>query len=166
MKKSDLKIFRKYVIHGIIHTDMAEHFSMVSRISAQVDKQDFNPEENLDSGDFIDFFGLIIHTCDLYAPSKQFDISKKWAGKINEEFLSQWHEEGSLNIPQTSFFKDLDKLSVMAGSESFFVFKIVKPLWELTNKCLEGDLKEQVEQCEENLQKWKKICKEEKEKND
>ena len=158
MDSEEFKIFRKYVIHGIIHTDMALHFSMVKSITSQWEKNDFNPDEELNSNDFVDFFGLIMHTSDLYAPSKEFEISKNWADMVNQEFTNQYKKEQDLGIPQTSFFKDLDNRIVMAKSETFFVGKIVLPLWEITNQIMAGALNQEVEQCKKNLQNWKDVA--------
>ena len=32
MTPNDFILFRKYVIHGILHTDMAEHMKMVNQL--------------------------------------------------------------------------------------------------------------------------------------
>jgi 3'5'-cyclic nucleotide phosphodiesterase len=121
---------------------MAEHTNMVNSISFKLDKDDdFTPDEEEHPGDFLDLFGLLLHTADLYTPAKEYRISRIWADRINMEFMDQLKCEEKLDLPVTSFYRGLDNLVTRAKSESFFVGCIVTPLWRLLDRALQGDLK-------------------------
>lgn len=158
MSRGDFILFRKYVIHGIIKTDMAEHTSMVKTISFKVEKEDsFNPDEEENPSNFLDLFSLVMHTADLYTPSKKYKISSKWADRINKEMLNQLEHERKLDLPVTTFYVGLDQIDIRAKSEGFFIEKIVYPLWSLLDTIFEGGLEEQLKQMKENRNNWKKI---------
>lgn len=87
---------------------MSEHINMVDKISIKVDKdKDFLPDEEEEPEHFLDLFGLLIHTADLYAPTRSFKIHNIWAKRINDEFLEQLDDEIRCGLPQTEFFKEL-----------------------------------------------------------
>lgn len=102
-------------------------------------------------------FGLLVHTADLYSPTMPRDISLKWVDMINAEFSAQLREEKSLGIKQSTFFENLDVPLVRARGESFFVEAFILPLWNLSNKVLEGALNTEVERAEDNLKYWKSV---------
>lgn len=54
---------------------------------------------------------------------------------------------------------DLEKPAIMAKQEMQFIKVIQKPLWEKVNIFLEDTMKEAYNQCEENIQEWEKIFK-------
>lgn len=73
---------------------MAEHTNMVNSISFKLDKDDdFIPDEEECPEDFLDFFGLLLHTADLYTPTKEYGISRLWTQRINKEFMEQYKSE-------------------------------------------------------------------------
>ena len=45
MSKSDFMLFRKYVVHGILNTDMMKHKEMMNDIQPKVDSKKFTPQE-------------------------------------------------------------------------------------------------------------------------
>lgn len=94
MTRNDFILFRKYVIHGILHTDMAEHSSLINQISfKQTKEEDFIPDEEEYPEEFLDLFALMIHTADLYVPSKSPNISRVWTDRVNSEFIAQYKHE-------------------------------------------------------------------------
>ena len=158
MERRDFILFRKYVITGILNTDMAEHFSMVNSISFKVDKEkEFTPDEEKSPEHFLDFFSLIIHTNDLFTPAKKPNISMVWANRINREFMDQLNHEKKIDLPPTPFLVGLDNLEIRAKSEGFFYDKIVEPLWGLMDRVLEGGLHEQMKQVKDNREVWRKV---------
>jgi hypothetical protein len=159
MSRNDFILFRKYTIHGILNTDMAEHTSMINTISFKLDKDDdFNPDEEERPSDFLDFFGLLLHTADLYTPAKEYSISRIWADRINQEFIEQLKCEEKFELPVTPFYKGLEDIVTRAKSESFFINCIVSPLWGLLDRILANDLRQQLSQIQLNGEKWKKLA--------
>lgn len=45
MARSDFSLFRKYVAHGIMSTDMMKHKSLMTDIGMRVQEDDFVPDE-------------------------------------------------------------------------------------------------------------------------
>ena len=159
MKRNDFILFRKYVVHGILKTDMSEHMNMTKTIKFKVEKEkDFIPDEEDYPENFLDFFGLLIHTCDIYAPVKCLEIGKVWADRINQEMMDQYEHETKLEIPLTPYFKGLDNIQTRAKGEGFFIEKIVTPLWGLLNTILEDQLSEMMDQLSDTRELWRKVA--------
>jgi hypothetical protein len=110
-------------------------------------------------------FGLLVHTADLYSPSKPREESLKWVDLINSEFQSQLVEEKQKGYKVSTFFENLDVPLVKARGETFFIATFILPLWNLTNKILEDSLQDEVNNVKENLEYWKSVVAEESAKN-
>ena len=111
--------------------------------------------------DFDLLTGLVVHTADLYVPTKPQAIAKQWSSMINQEFINQNQLEKKLKIPETPFYKNLDVMKVVAKSENFFISKIVSPLWIEMDRFLDGVLKKQRKNLKNNEEYWKKVLQEE-----
>ena len=96
----------------------------------------------------------IIHACDLYTPTFNFELSEEWAKKINYEFSKQAREEEIMGLEVTPFMQGLENPKIMANSEIQFINVIVKPLWELMNKFSKGYFSTPLTNCENNKKKW------------
>lgn len=107
------------------------------------------------------FFGLLVHTADLYSPTKPVPVSQKWVELINEEFSSQLREEKEKNYKLSTFFADLDVPLVKARGECFFIQTFILPLWSLANTILEGGLSQEVACIGENLAHWQSVIEKE-----
>lgn len=107
--------------------------------------------------------GTILHACDLYSSTKQFEISKEWSKRINQEFANQIEDEKKMGLPLTPYMLDLDKSFVMAKQEIQFIKVIQKPIWVVINRFLDGYLDEAIRTCESNVAVWEKILSGEKE---
>ena len=80
MDPSEFPLFRQYVIHGILSTDIKKHFGDIKFFKERLDDGDFNPQEGDDSTeDFLLLFGTLIHCSDLYVPTFDVDTSFKWS---------------------------------------------------------------------------------------
>ena len=66
-------------------------------------------------------------------------------------------EEAELKIPQTPYYKDLDKLEVLAKNEIGFTKVIVLSLWTQVNALLEGEADVCVKNLNQNIIEWQKI---------
>lgn len=55
------------------------------------------------------------------------------------------------------YLKDLDKRDILARSEIGFINAIVKPLWDLLNKFVNGDLAISINNLSNNMKCWEKI---------
>lgn len=74
---------RKIIIDSILHTDMVQHFGMVSKIevfyelhTSKIDSEDCHLLFD-DPDDRLFFFGLLLHCADISNPVKPLVISEK-----------------------------------------------------------------------------------------
>ena len=158
MHFDDFELFRKFVIRGIIHTDIKLHFSDLAEFSEKLNSAKFNPQEDQeDLSDFLLLFGILTHTADLYVPTLGVDSSVKWSFLVNEEFRSQVKLEKAKDLPITKFYQGLDDIKIVAKSELFFGAKIVKPLWLELDRFFQGQLSLQIENINESLKFWERV---------
>lgn len=168
MEPSEFSLFREYVIHGILNTDMMLHKHMMTGISIKLDQDSFTPNESKlmmiseeDPQSFLQFFGLLVHTADLYSASKPREISHRWVELINQEFTNQYHEEKSKGLRVSTFFADLHVPLVKSKGETFFIKTFILPLWQMTDRILEHSLEQELKYINENLSYWETTLKEE-----
>ena len=162
MHQNDYPLFRKEVIHAILSTDIKKHFDELGEFKERIDSGDFSPYEGYDQKEMKDYLlmlGVLIHCCDLYTPTLEWEASSSWSMKLNEEFRIQSWSEIELNLPVTPFLVGLDDHVKVANSEKFFVGSIVKPLWMEVDRFLKEAVSERLKNIEENLEHWERILK-------
>lgn len=119
---------------------------------------DFRPDEEKNPGDFLDLIALMIHSADLYVPTKSPEISKAWSERVNREFIDQYRDEQDRNLAPTAFYAGLDDIVVRAKSEQFFTGSLVAPLWKILDVVLDNKLSKLITQIEENKRYWSSIA--------
>ena len=122
----DFKHLREFIIEIILATDMKYHFNHIEHVKNLIDENStFDSKEEL----FV-LSGLILHTADLSAPTKNMDVALDWSKLVVEEFSAQYKDEERLNIPLTPYFKDLHlDINFNKGEKNFITF-IIRPLYE------------------------------------
>lgn len=148
--------FRKIAVHGILSTDVKVHFSHLEKFKDKLTQNCFNPDSANNENDFLLLTGQIIHTSDLYVPTKKVEFSKRWSALVNQEFMNQNQAEKDSGLPETPFYKNLDKRDVRSKGEKFFVEKIVMPLWIEMDRYTEGSLETHLQNLKDNLAFWTK----------
>lgn len=146
--------FRKIVIEAILSTDVKRHFDIIDQFQKKRDDPAFNPVFAECSADFHLLTGMVIHTCDLYVPTRKCEDAVRWSALVNREFIEQNKEEKAKGLPETPFYKNLEQPDVMGRSEKFFVEKIVSPLWTQMDLFLEGKLRGHRDNIQECLSYW------------
>lgn len=68
---------------------------------------------------------LFTHVADLSGPVKKYNIAYGWSKRVNAEFSNQVEEEIRLNLPVTSYFKNLDDSEVYYKGEQGFMKFII-----------------------------------------
>jgi len=165
MNIDEYPLFRKFVIAGILATDIKKHFVDVKEFQERLNEGDFEPYENGEHlEDFLLLIGTLVHSADLYVPTFPVEISKELSELVNQEFITQSKQEIEENLPITPFYKGLEDMETMAKSEKFFIAGIVKPLWQELNRFCQGGLHEAMSNIELNLQNWEAVLKAEQEK--
>ncbi|CAD8145563.1 unnamed protein product [Paramecium pentaurelia] len=155
----DLQIFRQTLIENILFTDIKQHFGLIKDFEQRVKESKENQDKMFGKmdGDVKLFTGMIVHTSDFSGAAKVFELSKAWTEKVNMEFKAQFDEEGTRQITQTPFMKDLDKQEIMAKNEMGFFKVIVRPLWASLNEFYEKQLQDVIDNVENTIIKWEKI---------
>ncbi|CAD8115521.1 unnamed protein product [Paramecium sonneborni] len=142
LKNIDFRSFREKFIQNIIFTDKAEHFNLLKFFEANNEK------------DIKIITGMIIHTSDFAGGSAKWPISKEWSLRVNQEFQSQYEEEGKLGLPQQPFMKDLHNMSVLSKSEIGFYKFIVRPLYVSLSSFMDNQLQDRIENIDETIIEW------------
>ena len=155
MDKDDYFIFRKYVIKGILSTDIKYHVSDREKLQSKIDSTSFKPyATSTDISDFLLLFGVLVHCADLYTPTKNYPWSLEWARLLNIEFVNQVKKEQALGLPVTPWYAKLSDPTEMAKSEKSFISKVVRPLWCEVDRFFEGRLSKHLENLDRNYNSW------------
>lgn len=159
MHQDDYPAFRKYVIRGIMSTDIKKHFTELPEFKQRLDSGDFNPyEEEETIQDFLLMIGVLLHCCDLYTPALPWKDSVQWNMRLNKEFRAQSQEEAELSLPLTPFLVGLEDIKKVGNSEKYFLTGIVTPLWLEVDRFLQGAVTERLKNIEENMKKWEMVA--------
>ncbi len=139
---------------NILFTDITAHFPLINDFHGRW----ASPEFGKGKEDYNLLCGMIIHTSDFAGAVKPFEVSREWSLRVNREFDAQYRLEGELGIPQTPYFKDLDKTECIAKGESGFMKIIVRPLYKELNDSLNGQLDEQLSYLDDTILRWESIA--------
>jgi len=167
LENIDYKHLRKRTIEAVLATDMANHSKLVgvmtSRLYYQI-KDDNSSislsqllEENKDINKFEiqqDYINFILHAIDIGHAAKDFELEKKWAEIVTEEFHNQGDTEAKLNLP-ISFLCDR-KTSNVPLSQIGFISGIVLPTFQLAQRLL-PDICIYTELIIKSREEWEKI---------
>jgi len=119
LSKTQYHDVRKVCVEAILHTDNAQHFSMIKDVqmlyevnadiwdaSRQLFLQEDEPCLAQEAIDFLRVpesrklvINLILHTSDISNSMKPFRISRIWAWQVLEEFFVQGDAEARLGVP-------------------------------------------------------------------
>jgi cAMP-specific phosphodiesterase 4 len=83
--------------------------------------------------------GMLIHSSDFGASTKEFEVCREWSRLVNEEFMNQSKKEAELGIPQSPFMLNLDNELVMAKNELGFLKFMVQPLYKSLSESFAGE---------------------------
>lgn len=91
IKKDQYTQIRKEFISNILATDIKEHFPLVNNYETKLKSSKGFEKIPADVELTTNF---LIHTSDFAGACKPFHISRKWAELVNQEFSSQYVQEG------------------------------------------------------------------------
>ena len=95
---------------------------------------------------------LVIHSCDLSTPTRQFDCLREWTYLLFEEFFKQGDVEKDNGMP-ASFLCDRDTVQV-AKEQPGFVNFVVLPCWNVMATILPG-MEPTLIRSQENITNWR-----------
>jgi len=152
----EFKIIRRRMIETVLHTDMAMHFNVLSLMKGKVyylendsDDDDNKSSQDKNKGkdgkrqlvspdsknvfdDQQEILNFLIHSADISANTKCWDISLKWGDLVYEEFFLQGDLEREKGLP-FSMFCDRKTTNVPKAQIGFIV-GIILPNFELLIK--------------------------------
>lgn len=147
-KPADRRKFRMRVCKTILATDMGKHFFIIDKvrrcgdggadgvpqIQTRITHDDYL---NLDNKDDLQMlFNLILKCADVSNEVRPYEISKRWAGRLVEEFLEQGNLERHLSLNVTPLFEK-DKL-VLHKMQISFIENILMPMYTIATALLPG----------------------------
>jgi putative methionine-R-sulfoxide reductase with GAF domain len=157
MAKEQQNELRGTLVGVVLATDMANHNSHMKEVENHKEK---GFDEN-DTKDRQTLCNLLVHCADLSNPiAANFDVARKWALMVVEEFSEQVAEEKRQGLPVTQFMDGLDTEHKVAKLQIGFYNYVCKPLWvalagiypELQAPC--------VDSLNDNLARWGQIVEE------
>lgn len=145
---------RQVYTHAILMTDMAEHKGMTDRLVARSEAYSRSPADRLELA------GVLMHSADVSNPLlPEFDVCRKWAQLITEEFRNQYNKEIELGLPETKMWANVHTPIGFYGSQVGFIDFMILPFWKaLLDKY--QDLEQNanlLENLERNKETWKKL---------
>lgn len=69
-------------------------------------------------------------------------------------------DEGRLGLPQTPYYKDLDRREILIKNEINFTKVIIQPLWSVLNEFLDNEVELCLRNSNENVELWGKTLEE------
>lgn len=90
---------RRLMVDMVLATDMAIHFDLLKRFTAQAEQMpDLAswPEPNL-------LYQMMLHLADIANPSRPFPLARGWAERVIQEFCEQGDKEAAGGLPLSPF---------------------------------------------------------------
>jgi hypothetical protein len=146
---------RKFVLSGILATDMSRHFDLVKNIKDMPPAVDVAELDDKQRGALVDLIAKSSDICHLVRP---WAVAKAWEDLVQEEFFEQGDQEKALGMEPMGML-DREKCKV-PNSQCWFYENMGKPLYETlachfpSTQCLVHTLMEQ------NLPEWKALIEE------
>lgn len=135
----------------ILATDMMQHSSLVQMVSEKVETG-FSTSRPDDRSLLC---VVLVHSADLFNPIRQFDIAKKWAQCISDEFNAQAEKETRLGFPLQEYLVTTTETK-LAENEIYFTNKFVLPLWNVLSNIFPVFETYRV-RCTDNIGRWEQL---------
>ncbi|KAI8907939.1 hypothetical protein EDD86DRAFT_191991 [Gorgonomyces haynaldii] len=119
------KAAREMIISTVLATDMAQHFSFISKFKGKLSTESLNMQ---DDGDRQLVLKMAVKCGDLCNPTKKFNAAKRWTSLVMEEFFRQGEKELALGLPVSKFMDRHD--TNVPKCQLGFIDVLVKPLFE------------------------------------
>ncbi|XP_076368634.1 putative 3',5'-cyclic phosphodiesterase pde-1 isoform X2 [Tachypleus tridentatus] len=127
LSKEEYRDFRSLVIEMVLGTDMSSHFQQIKTMKSLLSLTEFNIDK-------AKALSLILHSCDISHPSKQWMLHYPWTKLLMEEFFQQGDKEQELGLP---FSPLCDRnTTLIAESQIGFIDFIVYPSMEVLGDLL------------------------------
>ena len=84
LSTEDYNKMRKYIVDGILFTDMSKHFPLTGELKALPSKPDYDPVVKHKP----DIMKALVHAADIGNPPRPYDVCKLWTFRILSEFFN------------------------------------------------------------------------------
>lgn len=165
LDKDTYKDMRKGIIHVILHTDMAKHFSMVNDLNLfyQMNSDAFDElaaaRACSDSQANLQLVAsMFLHGADIGNPMKPWKLAQELAHLCLDEFFDQGDQEKAAGIP-VQMMNDRDKVNRPSSQIGFIEF-VIAPMAEAM-MTLFPPLEGLAENLRTNVGNWNRMWKEE-----
>jgi hypothetical protein len=132
---AEYKQMRKVIVSAILHTDMADHFDLTTKLRSLVEEGNF-AKDNKTHRDIL--IGALIHSADLSNPLMPRDSAVKWTVAVYKEFNQQAEIEKREGLPVAPFMATTDFFA-QAKMNIDFIDYIVSPLWTALSELLKSE---------------------------
>jgi len=148
---SFLTNLREIMIHSILATDMAMHFTILNNFATKVSTNSFSW---LDRNDRISFLSMLVKCADISNETRPWVVSKKWADVLLDEFFHQADLEKQRGLPVTPFM-DREKVE-QAQTQIGFIDNILIPTFTTVAKIV-PEIEICIDKMKVNRQRWIEI---------
>lgn len=156
LQPSQKDAFRANVIHGILATDVTQHFAKLAQLKAKISSHGVdNPTKlyiNIEGRSVPLVLLFLLHAADISNPAKAAPIFMEWCDRCLEEFFVQGDAEKQEGLP-VSPMCDRD-LTVRSDSQLGFIKFIVRPMYVLMSDLMPRVVDEVLPVLESNLRYW------------
>eukprot|EP00004_Rigifila_ramosa_P003116 TRINITY_DN1326_c0_g1_i5.p1 TRINITY_DN1326_c0_g1~~TRINITY_DN1326_c0_g1_i5.p1 ORF type:complete len:1469 (-),score=315.52 TRINITY_DN1326_c0_g1_i5:74-4432(-) len=155
LTRQEYKEVRQAVINAILHTDMALHFEMITKIKQHQNSAGATLRRETKEDRHM-LVSLLLHSADLSNPVRPPAISRVWVYRLKDEFAQQVQKEKESGLPVTSFMDVGNDELLIAKNEIGFIDFVCRPLWTSLVNFL-PELEHRIATMNENKAYWQSI---------
>lgn len=122
LAREDYRRVRELIIEMVLNTDIAQHFSMLTKFRAK-----YIDTLSAKADDKLLVLSLLLHAADISNPGRPWRICEQWVNLVMQEFWSQGDRERSRGLPVT-YMMDREATNV-GKSQVGFIDVIVSPVF-------------------------------------
>ncbi|CAE8651783.1 unnamed protein product [Polarella glacialis] len=126
LDQASQKSIRRIMIACILATDMNIHTDLCRKIAACMGSEELNVGHDKQF-----LMNVCIHTSDLSAQVKSWQVASEWEGRISKEFSEQARQEFDLGLPTAPFMQfDFNDVKQRGKLQRDFIDFVLVPLWD------------------------------------
>jgi CheY-like chemotaxis protein/HPt (histidine-containing phosphotransfer) domain-containing protein len=129
LSADDYKELRKSIISLVLATDMSQHFELLTKFQTRISTGQLSKESKDDKQQFMN---MILKAADISNVVRPFDVAKKWAEVLIEEFCAQGDMEKKQNMPISPLMDrdNLDKTKMQINFMDYIAGPLFKTIGE------------------------------------
>jgi len=148
MSEDQFIICRALCIDAVLHTDMSQHFSLLTQMK-KLHMRKKAKSEKMTGSEILPF---ILHMADISNPSRLLPMAVKWTDRCLQEFFEQGDEEKQLGLPVSPLCCRIE--TKRAESQIGFIKYVVQPSYIFLGGMIPKVAEEFCPIIESNLEFW------------